>query len=83
MTYSLGITGVRSDNIAQTPENITLADQAVGGGATVTIPTPAGMQQAMRLNTPFLGRGPDGAEKLYTLDAERSTPDVPILKPVG
>ena len=82
MTYSLAVTGVRSDNVAQT-ENITLADQAAGGGVTVTIPTPGGMQRAMSLNTPFLGKGPDGAERLYTLDAERSTPTVPILKPVG
>lgn len=82
MTYSLGITATRADQVTQL-ENMTIADSAVGGGATVTIPTPAGMQQAMRLNTPFLARGPDGASRLYTLDAERSTPDVPVLMPVG
>lgn len=82
MTYSLAVKGALNDSVAQV-ENVTLADQAVGGGATVTIPTPGGMQQAMRLGTQFLGKGPDGAERLYRLDAERSTPDVPILVPVG
>jgi len=82
MTYSLAVKGALNDSVAQV-ENMTLADQVIGGGATVTIPTPGGMQQAMRLGTQFLAKGPDGAERLYRLDAERSTPDVPILVPVG
>jgi hypothetical protein len=82
MTYSLAVTGARADQINQV-ENLTLADSAVQGTATVTIPTPGGMQQAMAMGYQFLAKGPDGAERLYRLDAERSTPTVPILLPVG
>lgn len=72
MTYSVGVTGARADQVPQV-ENLTLDD---------TVARLGGMQQAMALGTPFLARGPDGASRYYTFDAERSTPDVPVLKPL-
>lgn len=81
MTYSLAIAGAAADNVRQL-ENMILADSAVQGTATVTIPTPGGMQNAMARGYSFLAKGPDGSERLYRLDAERSTPDVPILVPL-
>lgn len=81
MTYSLGVTAALADSVRQV-ENLTIADSAVLGNATVTIPTPGGMQNAMSRGYSFLAKGPDGAERLYRLDAERSTPDVPILLPL-
>lgn len=80
-TYSLGIKGTRADSVPQV-QNHPIADSAVLGGATVTIPTPGGMQQAMALNYQFIAKGASGVERLYTLDAERSTPTVPVLVPV-
>lgn len=75
MTYSLAITGVSANQTMGTAKPYTLSDaQAITTGA---------MQQAMSQGTQFLCKGPDGAQKLYRLDAERSTPSVPVLVPVG
>lgn len=77
-TYSLGVTGLRADT-PFTTENITLPDSAVQGA---TNNNPNGLLYEMRNNTQILCKGPDGALKWYTLDAERSTPATPILKAV-
>ncbi len=70
MTYSLSITGVDADQRG-TVELLTLSDaQAITTGA---------MQQAMAQNTYFLCKNPDGSQSYYRLDAERSTPTVPVL----
>lgn len=71
MTYSLSVTGVSANHRFPAAETLTLADAQ---GITFQA-----MQQAMAQNTQFLCQGPDGAQRLYTLDAERSTPSVPIL----
>lgn len=73
MTYSLGVKGARADALPFAPETLTIDDaQALTGG----------MQRAMQLGTPFLCKRPDGSQGYFTFDAERSTPDAPILKAV-
>lgn len=72
MTYSLAITGASANSIRQV-ESLTISDN---------VALPGSMALAMQLGTQFLAKGPDGMERLYTYDAERSTPDVPILKRV-
>lgn len=73
MTYSLSVTGARAAQIYQV-KNDTVDD---------SVALPGSMANAMQLGTPFLVKGPDGGERYYTYDAERSTPTVPILKRVG
>lgn len=72
MTYSLGITGAGADSVRQV-ESLTIEDAYA---------RPGDMAQAMSLGAVFLAKGPDGAERYYRFDAERSTPDVPVLIPV-
>lgn len=71
MTYSVGVTGAPADSLPAQVETLVLPD-----GATTTTE----MQRAMMLGTPLLCRRPDGSTGYYTLDAERSTPTVPVLK---
>ena len=74
MTYSLSITGVNA-NQRGSVELLTLSDtQAITTGA---------MQQAMAQGTYFLCKNPDGSQSYYRLDAERSTPTVPVLIALG
>lgn len=74
MTYSLGVTGVRADNPPQI-KNLTVSDpQAVLGGQA----------NAMMRGTHFLCKRPDGSERYYMIDAERSVPgQPPVLIPTG
>lgn len=70
-SYSQSITGAlagnaRAPNVSQTANIIDIDD--------VVCNSTAAMQQAMRLNTPFLAQGPDGSQAWYTYDAERSIP---------
>ena len=69
MTYSLSITGLNA-NHRFTVENLTLSDSNA---------MPGGMQLAMAQGTSFLCQRPDGSQAFYRLDAERSTPSVPVL----
>lgn len=82
-TFSLAQTAIISDALPAPVADFKIADSMVPSGSltlsTATIPA---MQAAMRNNTPVLAKGPDGSLLLYTLDAERSTPTVPVLKPV-
>ena len=81
-TYSLAVTGLRADS-QFTPKLITIPDAMVPtAGVTITTATLGGRQQAMSSNQQLLCKGPDGSLKLYTLDAERSTADNPVLKAV-
>ena len=83
-TFSLAQTAIRADCLPAPVANYKIGDAMVTNGVslTMTTATAGGMVQAMQLNTPILCKGPDGALKLYTLDAERSTPTIPVLKPV-
>lgn len=82
-TYSLAMTGCPADERPGQVETLTLPDAMVPvAGMTLTTATLGGMQSAMSDNTPLLCKGPDGSLRLYTLDAERSTPTVPVLKAV-
>lgn len=72
MTYSLAVKGARANQVQQT-KTLTVDD---------TVALPGGMALAMRLGTPFLCKRSDGSSAYYTYDAERSTPDNPILKAV-
>ena len=74
MTYSIGTTGARADALPFQPENLVIEDAAA---------RPGSMANYMQTGAQFLAKGPDGAQRLYTYDAERSTPDIPILKLVG
>lgn len=79
-TYSLGTTGLRTDFDTAT-EIVTIPDAAIpAAGTTLTTATLGGMQGAMQANTPLLCKNNDGSFSWYTLDAERSTPAVPVLK---
>ena len=74
MTYSLAVTGLPADSTNNVVESLTLSDaQATTGG----------MQNAMAQGTAFLCKNPDGSQSYYRLDAERSTPSVPVLIAVG
>lgn len=77
-TYSLAVTGLRADT-QFTAETLTLPDSAVQGATANQI---GGLQQDMQLNNQMLCKRADGSFGWYTLDAERSSPSVPILKAV-
>lgn len=74
MTYSLAVTGAPAGALPFQGKNLLLSDANATSGA---------MANAMQNGTPFLCKRPDGSQGLYQLDAERSTPALPILKPVG
>lgn len=81
-TYSLGTTGLESGFVTAT-ERQTLPDAYIPvSGTTLVTATLGGMANAMSCNLPMLCKGPDGSFNWYTLDAERSTPTVPVLKAV-
>lgn len=82
-TFSQAMTGVRSDYVS-TNENVTLPDAVVpSSGVTISTATVGAMANSMQNNRPMLCRNADGSQSWYTLDAERSTPTVPVLKAVG
>ena len=71
-TYSLAATGQRADQ--------QFAVSTLKVGDTVG---PDGVHaQAACLNTQILCKGPDGAQRYYTIDAERSTAANVVLKAV-
>lgn len=73
MTYSLAITGVRAS--PPLPVVYTLSDANARAG---------NQANAMQNGTNILCKGPDGAERYYRIDAERSLPGYPpVLLPVG
>lgn len=81
-TYSLATNAIRS-GYATANKAVVVPDSAIpAAGTTISTATIDGMRQAMSANTPLLCKGPDGALGWFTLDAERSTPTVPILKAV-
>ena len=67
MTYSLAVKGVGAHNPAL-PQTLTLSDANAVLGS---------QQNAMSLGTAFLCKRPDGSERLYVIDAERSIPGYP------
>lgn len=68
-TYSVAQKGQRADSLSAV-QNVTLPDSSAHAG---------GMALAMRQGTQMLCKNPDGSQSWYTLDAERSTPDKPVL----
>lgn len=73
MTYSLAITGAAATPTL--PTNNKISDAAARAG-NLAANASCGAQ--------FLVKGPDGAERYFTLDAERSIPgQTPVLLPVG
>ena len=67
MTYSLNIKGVRADNPPQI-QSFTVSDpQGVAGGQSL----------AMQQGAHFLVKRPDGSERYFRIDAERSIPGQP------
>lgn len=78
-TYSLAVTGLRSDTQYTTNKTLTLPDTAAQGA---TNSNPNGLQQTAMLNTQMLCKRADGSFGWYTLDAERSIPGTPVLKAV-
>jgi hypothetical protein len=71
-TYSIAQTGQRADSVPAV-QNVTLPDSSATRG---------GMKLAMREGLQMLCKNPDGSQSWYTLDAERSTADKPVLRPV-
>ena len=83
-TFSLAQIAIASDCLPAPVADYKIADNVVPSGSlTLTTATLGGMQAAMSSNMQILAKGPDGALGYYTLDAERSTPTVPVLKPVS
>lgn len=81
-TYSIAQLGCPADQVQQ-KQTLTLPDSMTPNGTdAITMATPGGMVHAMRRNFVMLCKGPDGALKNYTLDAERSTPTAPVLRAV-
>jgi hypothetical protein len=84
-TYSQSIVGIRADYTQETTKIYDIPDASLSGQA---MPLPnnsayGGMQGVMQKGDLVLVQGPDGAQHLYRLDAERSTPTNPILIYVG
>lgn len=72
MSYSLAITGAPAGQTFGV-ETLVLPDGGARDGEMV---------RAMQLGTPQLCRLRDGSLAWYVLDAERSTPTVPVLRAV-
>lgn len=69
MTYSLATTGLNANSVF-TPQPLIMDDATAGR---------AGDQaSAMATGTQVLCKGPDGAQRYYTIDAERSRPGGPV-----
>lgn len=78
MTYSLGLTGLRADT-PFTTEKLDISDSDAAGNAL----PPSGLPNySMRLGTQVLCKQPDGSQKWFTIDAERSTAAQIVLKAV-
>ncbi len=74
-TYSLATLGV-SANSPFAVKSLTLGDN--GGGLV------GDQQNAMTNGTQILCKGPDGAQRYYTIDSSRYIPgQPPVLIPVG
>lgn len=71
-TFSLAVKGAKAHG-PHNAQSLTIGDSS----ATLTQ-----MQQSMMTGTHVLCKGPDGQLAYYTLDAERSTPSIPVLRPV-
>lgn len=69
MTYSVGFKGIRADVTGCGTADAVLSDDQSREG---------GQQAAMSTGLAFLCKGPDGAQALYKIDAERSTPGGPV-----
>jgi hypothetical protein len=74
-TYSLGLTGTKS-HTSFTVKSLSIPDSSASGMALNTFQAMAGVMQD---GDQLLCKGPDGALRWYTIDAERSTPNNIIL----
>lgn len=72
-TFSLAITGAPAHGKAAGVKTVTIGDSAA---------RPTQQQQAMMTGAHILCRNSDGSTGFYVLDAERSTPSNPVLRPV-
>ncbi len=72
MTYSLGLTGIRADSQFGVA-TVDVGDAALAGSSH---------NYVMSQNTQVLCKNPDGSQSWYTLDAERTTANAIVLKPV-
>ena len=82
-TFSLAQTAVQSDYLPAPIADCKIPDSMVPiAGITLTTATVGGMQAAMTTQQPLLCKGPDGALFLGQLDPERSTPTIPVIKPM-
>lgn len=70
-TYSVAQKGQRADSL-HAVQTVMLPDTSAREG---------GMARAAALGTAMLCKNPDGSQSYYTLDAERSTPTKPVLRP--
>lgn len=68
-TYSVGFGGIRADGGPTKNASTILADDFA---------QPGGQQLAMSQGVNFLCKGPDGQQRLYRIDAERSLPGGPV-----
>ena len=71
MTYSLSITG------ASAGQHFGVKEQTVDDVSAGQL---GAQSQSMALGTAFLCKGPDGLQRLFQIDAERSTPGNLILR---
>jgi hypothetical protein len=73
-TYSLGITGLVPGQSVNLQYDI--PDANISGNACATA---GGMLGTMATGNLMLCKGPDGLQRLYRYDTERSTPTNPVL----
>ena len=80
-TYSQSITGINAGARYNAPATITVGDTDSAGDNQVN--WAPNVQQNLRDNDYVLCKGPDGAQKWYRYDAERTIPGVSlVLMPV-
>lgn len=79
-TYSLNSTGYRADNYISTIKQLDVPDTNLSGNGSGTA---GGAALTMQTGDLVLCKGPDGGQHWYKIDAERSTPTVPVLLFVG
>jgi hypothetical protein len=82
-TYSQSLTGVNAC-ARYTAKVISVGDLDAAGNALNAIGDAGAQQGVMTRGNQILCKGPDGAQKWYTIDAERSVPGVSlVMRPVG
>jgi hypothetical protein len=77
VTYSLGVTGLNANNTRYNPATLQVSDADSTGDVIGTLAPSQG--STMRTGAQVLCKGPDGAQRWYTIDPVRSIPGVSLV----